>query len=257
MSLSVVMIGAGNVAVHLSKHFAGCGFKILQVFSRTESSAAELALLTNSAWTTSAGKILPDADLYFIALKDSVVDEFLRKSDLKDKLLVHCSGSLSLDCLTKYSSDAGVFYPLQSFSKAREVDFSNIPVFIESSSERVLQLLKDMAGRLTSRVYLADSHQRLVLHISAVFACNFVNHFYTIAAHLLEDNQLSFDYLRPLMQETLDKTLTLSPFQAQTGPALRFDTNILEKHMAALSEDPAVQKIYALISEHIYKLHPK
>lgn len=257
MSLSVVMIGAGNVAVHFSKHFARCGFKILQVFSRTESSAAELAVLTGSAWTTSAGMILPDADLYFIALKDSVVDEFLRNADLKDKLLVHCSGSLSMDCLTKYSPEAGVLYPLQTFSKAREVDFSDIPVFIESSSERVLKLLTELAGRLTSRVYFADSHQRLVLHISAIFACNFVNHLYAIAAHLLEDNQLRFDYLRPLMQETLDKTRTLSPFQAQTGPAIRFDTNILEKHIAALSEDQAVQKIYALISEHIYKLHQK
>lgn len=251
------MIGAGNVAVHLSKQFIRCGFDIVQVFSRTESSAAELALLTNSAWTTSARRIFPDADLYFIALKDSVVDGFLQKADLKDKLLVHCSGSLSLDCLTKYSSETGVFYPLQTFSKEREVNFSDIPVFIESSSERVLQLLKDMAGRLTSRVYLADSHQRMVLHISAVFACNFVNHFYAISAQLLEESRLSFDYLRPLMQETLDKTLTMSPFMAQTGPAIRFDTNILEKHMAALSEDQEVQKIYALISEHIYKLHQK
>jgi predicted short-subunit dehydrogenase-like oxidoreductase (DUF2520 family) len=257
MSLSVVMIGAGNVAVHLSKHFAGCGFEIVQVFSRTEFSAAELALQTGSAWTTWAGSIFPDADLYFIALKDSVVDEFLRKADLKDKLLVHCSGSLSLDCLTKYSSEAGVFYPLQTFSKVREVDFSEIPVFIEGSSERVLQLLTDMAGRLTGRVYFADSRQRMVLHISAVFACNFVNHFYAIASHLLGENQLSFEYLRPLMQETLDKTLALSPYNAQTGPALRFDTNILDKHMEALSGDPAVQKIYALVSEHIYKLHQK
>jgi len=257
MSLSVVMIGAGNVAVHLSKHFAGCGFEIAQVFSRTEASAEELALQSGSAWTTSAGSIFPDADLYFIALKDSVVDEFLRKAELKDKLLVHCSGSLSLDCLTKYSTEAGVFYPLQTFSKEREVNFSDIPVFIEGSSERVLQLLTDMAGRLTGKVYFADSRQRMVIHISAVFACNFVNHFYTLAGYLMEENQLSFEYLRPLLQETLDKTLTMSPFSAQTGPALRFDTNILDKHMEALSGDPAVQKIYALVSEHIYKLHQK
>ncbi len=257
MSLSVVMIGAGNVAVHLSKHFAGCGFEIVQVFSRTESSAVELAMLTNSAWTTSHLSIFPDADIYFIALKDSVVDEFLRKADLKDKVLVHCSGSLSLDCLTKYSPEAGVFYPLQTFSKARDINFSDIPVFIEGSTDRVLQLLTELAGRLTPRVYFADSHQRMVLHISAVFACNFVNHFYSISAQLLEENRLSFDYLRPLMQETLDKTLTMSPFNAQTGPALRLDTNVLEKHMAALSGDTATRKIYALVSEHIYKLHQK
>jgi predicted short-subunit dehydrogenase-like oxidoreductase (DUF2520 family) len=257
MSLSVVMIGAGNVAVHLSKHFSGCGYEIVQVFSRTESAASELARHIGSAWTTSAGNIFPDADLYFIAIKDSVVDEFLRKADLKDKVLVHCSGSLSLDCLTKYSPAAGVFYPLQTFSKAREVNFLDIPVFIESSTDRVLQLLTELAGRLTPKVYFADSHQRMLLHISAVFACNFVNHFYAIAAHLMEDNQLRFDYLRPLMQETLDKTMTLSPFNAQTGPALRFDTNVLDKHIEALSGDPSIQEIYALVSEHIYKLHQK
>lgn len=257
MGFSLVIIGAGNVATHLAKHLQIAGFELLQVFSRTENSARTLADMVNTGWTISVAEVIPTADIYILALKDSAIVPFLENAQLQGKFLVHCSGSLSIDVLKEFTHNAGVFYPLQTFSKARKINFKEVPVFLESTSYVMKQKLDEMARKLTSKIYYADSHQRMILHIAAVFTCNFVNHFYTIAARILEENNLDFEYLRPLMEETLDKTKILKPFEAQTGPAVRNDSNIIDKHIKVLADYPDIQKIYSMISEHIYKLHQK
>jgi predicted short-subunit dehydrogenase-like oxidoreductase (DUF2520 family) len=257
MSLSVIIIGAGNLATHLATALFNTGISIVQVYSRTEEAASELAGKVSASWTTDDRKIDQNADLYILALKDSVVREFLEKSDLQNKLLVHCAGSLPLSLLQEFSANCGVIYPLQTFSKTRPVDFSGIPVFIEASSPCIRDLIMETSQLLTSRTFYADSHQRLLLHISAVFACNFVNHFYAIAASVLEDAQLEFDHLRPLIMETCMKTGYMHPFDAQTGPAVRNDQNVISIHLAALDPFPEIRELYRHISQHISTLHQK
>jgi predicted short-subunit dehydrogenase-like oxidoreductase (DUF2520 family) len=257
MGFSVVIIGAGNVATHLAKNLWIAGFRILQVCSRTENSARTLADLLKTEWTTSVSDLISTADIYILALKDSAVVPFLENAQLQGKFLVHCSGSLSIDVFKNYTHHSGVLYPLQTFSKARDINFTEVPVFLESSSQVMKQKLDEMARKLTGKVYYADSNQRMVLHIAAVFVCNFVNHFFTIAGQILDENNLDFEDLRPLMEETLDKTKTLKPFDAQTGPAVRNDSNIIDKHIKVLEGRPDIQKLYRAISEHIYKFHQK
>lgn len=257
MSFSVVFIGAGNLASHLAVNLFHCGYRILQVYSRTEYSAKMLAGTVNASWTCDTGGIRQDADIYFTVLKDSVLREVLSGVDMGSKMVVHCSGSLPMDVLKEFTHMYGVFYPLQTFTRGEPVDFKQIPVFIESSSVEVSRILQSIAGSLHAVVHYADSRQRLALHMAAVFACNFVNHFYTVASSVLEQHQLDFNHIHPLMKETLRKALSMHPFEAQTGPAMRYDTNIISRHLEELSGDPDLSRIYVMVSQHIYKLHQK
>jgi predicted short-subunit dehydrogenase-like oxidoreductase (DUF2520 family) len=192
-----------------------------------------------------------------VALKDSAFEEVLPQINFQNKLLVHCSGSMPLSCLEKYSENIGVFYPLQTFSKDREVDFAEIPVFVEANSPENEKKLVQMAEKISGRASVLNSEKRLNLHISAVFACNFVNHFYTIAAEVLKSKEIPFEVLNPLILETARKVQNLEPVLAQTGPAVRFDENVISKHLDALQEFPEFQKLYELVSESIYKFHQK
>ena len=257
MSFSVVLIGAGNLASHLAVNLSRCGYRILQIYSHSEYSARLLAESTGSSWTCDPHHILRDADLYIVALKDAVVSDVLSKANLCGKTVVHCSGSLPMVVLKEFTTSYGVFYPLQTFTKGQPVDFSQVPLFIECCSEEVKDILTSMAEKLSAAVYYADSRQRLALHIAAVFACNFVNHFYTVASSILEKQHLDFSLIHPLMKETLRKSMVMPPFEAQTGPAVRFDTNIISRHLEALQGDPDLSNIYEIVSQHIYKLHQK
>jgi predicted short-subunit dehydrogenase-like oxidoreductase (DUF2520 family) len=233
------------------------GFFIEQVYSRSEKSAKTLAEKLQTNYTNSTKEILKHADVYFVALKDSAFEEVLPQINFQNKLLVHCSGSMPLSCLEKYSENIGVFYPLQTFSKAREVDFAEIPVFVEANSPENEKKLVQMAEKISGRASVLNSEKRLNLHISAVFACNFVNHFYTIAAEVLKSKEIPFEVLNPLILETARKVQNLEPVLAQTGPAVRFDENVILKHLDALQEFPEFQKLYELVSECIYKFHQK
>jgi predicted short-subunit dehydrogenase-like oxidoreductase (DUF2520 family) len=147
----------------------------------------------------------------------------------------------------------GSLYPLQTFSKQREADFWNVPFFIEAVRKEDAEYLKTIAGSLSSKIYEADSEQRKYLHLAAVFACNFVNHLYALSADILERYNLPFDLLLPLIDETARKIHELPPNYAQTGPAVRYDKNIIDKHLIMLTDRPEVQEIYRLLSENIRK----
>ena len=151
----------------------------------------------------------------------------------------------------------GVIYPLQTFSRKREVNFRDIPVFIEANSSANLEILRNIAGSISGIVSEADSEQRQLLHISAVFACNFVNHFYFIASELLKKNNVSFDVIKPLILETALKVQELQPIEAQTGPAVRFDKNIIDKHLSKLADAEEYRQLYELISKSIFEHHKK
>ena len=257
MSLNFCFIGAGNLATHLSKAFKNRGFEISQVYSRTQLSAKELAATLSVNYTTSADEIDLNADIYFVALKDSALDEVLSQINFGNKLVVHCSGSLPLSMLEKYSENIGVFYPLQTFSKSRDVVFKEIPVFIESNSDKNEELLLQLAREISDSVSIIDSDRRKTLHISAVFACNFVNYFYSVAVDILKSKDIPFDVLKPLIRETAEKVQEMHPEKAQTGPAVRFDESIIKAHLNELNEFPDYRKLYKSISKSIFEHYKK
>ncbi len=257
MSLNFCFIGAGNLATHLSKAFLNKGFNILQIYSRTEKSAKELADILSVNYVTSVNEINEEADIYFVAINDSAVKEVISKINFNNKLIVHCSGSLSLSVLENYSENIGVFYPLQTFSKNRDVDFSEIPVFIESNSVKNEELLNRLGKEISNSVSVMDSEKRRMLHISAVFACNFVNYFYSIASDILKSKDIPFEVLKPLILETAKKVQEIDPEMAQTGPAIRFDENIINTHLHALNEFGGYRQLYKSISKSIFEHYKK
>lgn len=257
MQNKVCFIGAGNLATHLAKELYKANYEIIQIYSRSTESAEMLANHVQTEFTTSVENITKKADVYFIALKDSVLNEVLDKIDFQNKLIVHCSGSLPLSVLDAYSENIGVFYPLQTFSKKREVNYREIPVFIEANNADNESLLIRIGKTISEKVSVLNSNQRKKLHVSAVLSCNFVNHFYTLAADYLEASDISIDVLHPLIQETANKAQEMHPFDAQTGPAVRFDRNIIEDHLNELKDFPEIKELYNSISRSIFERHQK
>lgn len=252
----IVFIGAGNLATNLAKALYHKGFRIVQVYSRTEESARALAEEVEADFTTSLEEVNLSARLYIVSLKDSAFSELLPAivaGKRKDALMVHTAGSLPMSVWEGHVNNYGVFYPMQTFSKQREVEFDNIPFFIEASAPANAELLKAIAGTLSERVYEADSEQRKSLHLAAVFTCNFTNHMYALAAKLLEKYGLPFDVMLPLIDETARKVHELAPKEAQTGPAIRYDENVIGNHLDMLADTPDIQKLYKLISRSIYE----
>ena len=257
MSLKFAFIGAGNVATHLAKSLQMNGFMIVQIYSRTMESAESLAKILQTDFTTSPEKITTTADVYIVAVKDDALENVLSKINFQNKLVVHCSGSMPLAVLEKYSKNFGVFYPLQTFSKQREVNFREIPVFIEANSTENEKILFEIADKISGKVSVLNSEKRKYLHISAVFACNFVNHFYTVAAEILKSQEIPFDVIKPLITETAAKVQVMQPFDAQTGPAVRFDENVISNHLNELEGFNDYQKLYNSISKSIFEHHKK
>ena len=244
------MIGAGNVATHLSTVLHRAGHTIKQVYSRTEKSAKELALKVNSKATSNVSKIYETADLYIVSIKDKVIPLAARSLNIANKNIVHTAGSVPLSVFQE-AKNHGVFYPLQTFSKKRKVSFKEIPICIEANNEEFKQQLIRLANQISESVWQIDSLQRKHLHLSAVFACNFVNHMYAIAKKLVETKEINYKILYPLIKETANKAIVMDPKLAQTGPAVRNDTESMEKHIELLSSCPEIQEIYKMISKNI------
>lgn len=253
---SVVFIGAGNLATNLAKALYRKGFRIEQIYSRTQESAQSLAQLVEADYTTELSAVVEDAQLYIVSLKDAAFVQLLPElvAGKEKSLWVHTAGSIPMSIWAGQAERYGVFYPMQTFSKQREVDFREIPVFIESNSEADTQLLKDIASTLSEKVYEATSEQRKSLHLAAVFTCNFTNHMYVLAAELLKKYQLPFDVMLPLIDETARKVHELQPLAAQTGPAVRYDENVINEHLRMLADEPEAQELYRRISESIHRL---
>ena len=257
MSFDFCFIGAGNLATKLSLALKNNGFNITQVYSKTLQSAENLAKKLGSSFTNSVSEINTNADLFIVALKDDVIEDVLSKINFQNKLIIHCAGSLPLFVLAKYSSNFGVLYPLQTFSKNRDVNFEEIPLFVEANSKKNEEIILSIADKISNTATILNSEKRQMLHVSAVFACNFVNYFYTIAADLLESSGIAFEVLRPLIMETAEKVMNMEPEEAQTGPALRFDKKIMEKHMELLNSNKDYQELYMSVSKGIFEYHKK
>jgi len=249
----ITLIGAGNLATQLGLALQDAGHRFQQVYSHTAGSAAMLAFQLKAEAVTDPALIQPGADLYLCALKDDVIQEVLCKLTFSKSLLVHTAGSLPMEILADFSTDYGVFYPLQTFSKGRRTDFSTIPVFVEAVRPDSLNLLTDLASGISGIVSPLSSDKRKTLHLSAVFACNFVNYLYGIADDLLHEQGLDFNYLLPLIDETAAKVHELSPASAQTGPAVRYDEQVMNRHLEWLQSHPEWATLYKTLSLGIYQ----
>jgi len=249
--VKIIFVGAGNLATRLSLEMHRVGMTIGQVYSPTEESACMLASKLNSAWTTNIADIGDDADLYIFSVKDAALDSVLSQMKPNGGLWVHTAGSIPMDIFSPYTSRYGVFYPLQTFSKGRVVSFDKIPVFLEVLKEEDEQILLKVANALTETVLFISSEKRKSIHLAAVFACNFANHMYVIAEKILEEQGIPYKVLLPLIEETAAKLQDLPPLLAQTGPAVRYDENVIETQSNLLANE-RYRELYNLISQSIH-----
>lgn len=251
---TIVFVGSGNVATRLAIALHLAGKTILQIYSRSEDSAKLLGDKLGIEFTSDYSEINREADLYILSVPDNALEGVVGKLDLSDRFIVHTSGTSSMDSLNKFLN-YGVFYPLQTFSTEVSLTFKKIPIFIQANSEENLDLLQGLADTISEKVQKINTEQRRVLHVSAVFASNFTNYMYAVAEDILDKNDLSFELLKPLIEETAEKLKNHAPHEAQTGPARRNDKKIIEDHLEILTKYPEYQKIYKLITEQIKKKH--
>jgi predicted short-subunit dehydrogenase-like oxidoreductase (DUF2520 family) len=256
--MRISFIGAGRVAHHFAHAFSQ-HHQIVQIYSRTLDAAQNLATQVNATATMDIAEINSAVDLVIIAVNDQAIASVSAQitQHLADVLIVHTSGSTDIEVLAQSHARAGVFYPLQTFSLERPVDWSLSPLFIEAKQPNDLSVLTDLANQLSQRVYPYDSAQRLSLHLAAVFACNFTNYCYDMAKQIVDVQQVDFSLLYPLILETANKALHNDPRLMQTGPAMRGDQNILNRHARMLQEMQRedLKQIYQLMSQQIVQLH--
>jgi predicted short-subunit dehydrogenase-like oxidoreductase (DUF2520 family) len=250
--MKIVFIGAGNLASCVSMEMQRVGITVAQIYSRTPEHAQLLAKKLNCPWTSDLGGVVADADLYIFAIKDSALAEALPLIKPNNGLWVHTSGGVPMNIFQGYAARYGVFYPLQTFTKARKVMLDGTPIFLEVSNPKDMKMLKQIAIALSGNAQEADSQKRQHIHLAAVFACNFSNHMYTLAAKLLAEQGVDHNVLLPLIAETAGKIGDMTPQHAQTGPAARNDRSVITKHLKMLEAEPGMQTIYKLISQSIY-----
>lgn len=252
--MKIVIIGSGNVATHLTIALHNAGYEILQVYSRDITNADILAQMVDAAAIDDIGKVNVTADFYFISVSDRYIDDVARQMPLVKGVVAHTAGSVDMSILNKFDLH-GVFYPFQTFTKDKELDFKEVPVLVEGNISHARRVLMEVADAISNRSQKATGEMRKALHISAVYACNFVNHLYALADELLAHKELDFSLLKPLILETTQKALSMKPHHAQTGPARRFDHQILKAHMDSLPKKSFHHEVYALMSESIMKMY--
>ena len=250
---SVVVVGSGNVAESVAVAVADSfALELKQVVARNAVRAEAVAQVAGCEWTTDIDEVA-EADLYIIAVSDRAIEEVAEAlGERENSIVVHTAGSVEMDALGKGAR--GVLYPFQTFTTGRRVDFSAVPLFIEGCTEEVTRQIEQVANALSHRVYRANSKRRREIHLTGVLACNFVNALYSMATDLLDEREgLPFDVLRPLIEETARKAVEAEhPRNVQTGPAVRGDKAVAERHTAML-EDENQREIYKLLTEYIWQ----
>lgn len=255
--MKISCIGAGNVAWHLTQALEKKGHQILEIYSRQPEHAQVLAqVLTHAGAINTLDFRESKAELILLAVSDDALESVLRSLKVSPQIiLAHTSGSKPLEVFKHLKNPCGVFYPLQTFSKNKTVDFSEIPCCIEASDLGTQGFLIQLASELSRKVYSVNSEQRKNLHLAAVMACNFSNHLMAIAQQILEDQQLEFAMLKALIRETFEKALMYPPKSVQTGPARRGDLEILNIHQDMLLEYPNYRMIYEILSQSILEMY--
>jgi predicted short-subunit dehydrogenase-like oxidoreductase (DUF2520 family) len=245
--IRITIIGSGNVAQHLIKAFSASSLvEIVQAFSRKKEI---LSHLLNSDKIVTEYSALKEADLYIISVSDNAIAEVSSQLPFENQLVVHTSGTTSIDFLDS-KNRKGVFYPLQTFSKSKAVDFSTIPICLETENQDDYKILEDAAKSISNAVFAISSEQRKALHVAAVFVNNFTNHLYQIGQEICEEHQVPFEVLRPLIQETAEKIKTLDPVDAQTGAAKRHDSVTTDAHLDFITNENQ-KNIYKILTQSI------
>lgn len=251
--MNIIVIGSGNVATHLAKAFHHSGNKIKQVYSHTSANAQALADVVSAQAIDTIDHIASDADLYFIAVKDSAIPEIVRQLPQSiSGIVVHSSGATSIEILQKFGK-SGVIYPPQSISKEVALDLSLIPFGIEGTDTETTETLLQFIKSIAPKSFLCNSQQRMALHLSAVLVNNFPNALYQMAETILNKENLSFDLLKPIILETAQKVQNHSPKHVQTGPAARNDLNTINNHLQFLSYSKELSQIYQHLTDFITK----
>jgi predicted short-subunit dehydrogenase-like oxidoreductase (DUF2520 family) len=282
--MNITLIGAGNLATNLGKALKAAQYHIGQVYSRTETSARQLGELLDCPWTTTLSDLADDADCFIISVKDNaleqVAEQVCRKfgnvtpqqaggqpandrkqgnNHLQDTapIFLHTAGSMPIQLFEGRARRYGVLYPMQTFSKEREVDLSYIPCFVEANDEATMAQICQLARSISKEVHPMSSADRRYLHLAAVWACNFTNHCYDVASEILGRHDIPFSVMNALVDETAAKVHALPPRQAQTGPAVRFDENVLEAQMKLMEGELLQQELYRKLSESIHEYQKK
>ena len=250
--MKIVVVGSGNVAESLTQAIAEAdGLELAQVFARNEERGRKVAELSNSEWSNT---LLAKADLYLVTVSDNAVAEVAESLHIpKGAVVAHTAGCCPIESLAPHTHRA-VFYPFQTFSVGRKVDFTKGYIFLEGATDHALKTVEEVAHALTPNVLPADSARRAVIHLSGVFACNFANAMYANAAEVLAKEGLPFDIVAPVIEETAKKIIDVKdPATTQTGPARRGDSETLDRHRKMLANEPKKREIYDKISEDIWE----
>lgn len=252
----MAFIGAGNVASHLAPQLENKNAVLVtEVYSRTKKNAKKITrLLYEAEAVTSLDFSNSGAEIFVLAVSDDAFSVVISELILPpEAVIVHTSGTKSLSVLERFERH-GVFYPLQTFSRGKKVNFQEIPFCLEASDEEMLDILVELADYLTENIFHITSEERVKLHLSAVFACNFTNHLLAISSEILRKNKLDFELLKPLIRETMEKGLRENPLEVQTGPAIRYDQLTIERHLDMIQNQPEFYQIYRAMTESIQNL---
>lgn len=250
-SKNIVLIGAGNVAWHLGHQLKNAGHRIVQVYNRTIEHGEALAEELDTAFTNKLEQVDQSADIYLLAVSDHGIDDIILGLQLPGKIVAHTSGAVPLRGMQHISKNCGIFYPLQTLTKGRMVDFKIVPMLIEASNPTVKEALTELASSISKTVDYMDSHKRRALHVAAVFVNNFTNYLYSIADDVVKRENLDFRLLNPLMQETINKLKHHKPSEVQTGPAKRGDYRTIEDHLNYLDKNDSYREVYLVLTESI------
>lgn len=252
----LAIIGTGNLATHLARNVEKAGFRVSEIYGRNKSKAHVIA---NQLYDSEAVNDLDfsnsKATLFFLCVSDSAIEEVTNEIVLPENgILIHCSGATSIKAISKKDTEYGIFYPIQTFSQKRKISFEGLNICIEASNVATEDILEALAKKMGATPCFMSSEQRMVLHLSAVFACNFPNHFFRIAQELLQKEGLPFGLLQQLTHETINKSFELGPDKSQTGPAVREDYFTMSEHETLLSKQPEWKDLYLQISEDIIRM---
>ena len=251
----ITIIGTGNVASQIAKKFSQEGYLIDAIYGRPDSDGNTIAKQTNSIFINEPRKLPQSSDLYIVALKDDCYIEVLKKLDLAGKLIIHTSGSLKSDSLAPISNRYGCLYPLQTINKSQKVNWNNVFFYIEANNENDEKTLMKLCEKLSFKYQKADSTQRNRLHIAAVATNNFTYHLLSTIREYCEKNNLNYNDLKPLLEQSMINSFAKENYKLQTGPAVRNDLNLIEKHLNDLRNDENLKEIYELLTHQIIKQH--
>ena len=251
--MRVVIIGAGNVASVFGRLILAASHEIIQVYSRSISSAQSLGKELGCSFVDNLEAVDLTADIYILAITDNALQNIQDSIFLGDKLVVHTAGSVSKKVLSNISSQYGVLYPLQSLRKDQSADQSIIPLLIDANKESVLSIIEQFAFTLSSVVCIVGDDKRLCLHLAAVIVNNFTNHLYTLTAEYCKNEEVDFKMLQPIIEQTALRLRANLPADLQTGPAIRNDQSTLDKHIQALANHPELKTIYLIFTESLLK----